>query len=160
MKLLATLLAAVLVCLPAAVRAQVATLDGSLTGARVRILVPAMAPEPFVGRLIAFAGDSVVLGATSRLATARLPLAELQRVDASDGRDRVGAALRYGAVGLVAGSVLGVVVLRTEGENNPLLGIAGAFAGAVLGAPIGAATGALLAPERWRTVWTSATGAR
>lgn len=146
--------------LPADLAAQSVAPYGVTPGARARIAVPSLAAEPFAGRVVALGGDSLVFAASSGLASVRLPLAEVQRIDASEGRDRVGSALRYGAIGLVAGSVLGVVALRREGENNPLVGMAGAFAGAVLGAPIGAATGALLAPERWRTVWTSATGSR
>lgn len=153
-----SLLPVLAVLIPAHLAAQSVTPYGVTPGARARIDVPSLAAEPFAGRVVALGGDSLVFAASSGLATVRIPLALLQRVDASDGRDRAGAALRYGGIGLVAGSVLGVVALRRERETNPLVGIAGAFAGAVLGAPIGAAIGALLAPERWRTVWTPAAG--
>lgn len=152
--LAATLLALCAPDLPA----QDASSSGPVAGMRVRVLAPTLDPQPFVGRMVAIGGDSLLLAATGGLATARLPRAVVARVDASDGHDRLGSALRYGGIGLVAGSVLGVIAVRHEAHGNPLVPMAGAFAGAVLGAPIGATIGAILAPERWRTVWTPGDG--
>lgn len=134
--------------------AQYATPYGVVPGSRVRVSIPTLATDPYIGRALAFGGDSLLLEASSGRAHARLPAADVGRVEVSDGHDRVGTALRYGAIGTVAGAVIGALSLRDQGADTfGLAPLAGAFAGGVLGGAISATVGAVLAPERWRTVW-------
>jgi hypothetical protein len=146
---LAPLFACAVVLLPLAARAQYSNPYGVVAGTRVRILAPAHADQPLVGRLVAAAGDSLVFAPSTVPASARLPLGAAQGVAVSEGHDRLRSALLYGAVGGLGG---GVLAAASFSEHDPLAGFVGFFAGAVLGAPIGGAVGAILAPERWRDV--------
>lgn len=115
----------------------------------MRITSPAFLDVPIVGRLVASGGDSLVVKASDGRATMRLPIADLRKVQVSEGRDRLSAALRFGVAGAATGAVLGGATLA----GDPLGRMVGFLAGGILGAPIGAATGAIIAPEDWRTAW-------
>lgn len=142
-------LAALLVAPVATSAAQVNTAYGPAEGDRVRVTAPAFLDVPIVGRLSAFAGDSLVMRASEGHATMRLPVAEVKQVELSEGHDRLGYALKLGMAGTVAGAFIGAASLG----DNSLERMAGFFAGAVLGGPIGAAVGAIVAPEEWRIGW-------
>lgn len=135
--------------LPAALFAQYSTPVGPAPGSRVRV-ANAGEPEPVLGRVIAFGGDSLLLGSTSGRARARLPLGDLTRIDVSDGRDRWASAYRAGVLGALLGTAYGVLTL---GKEDPTGGLVSALAGAIVIAPIGAGVGAILAPERWHGAW-------
>ncbi|MDB4878651.1 MAG: hypothetical protein JWL60_97 [Gemmatimonadetes bacterium] len=143
-----------LLALTSALPAQYAIPHGVVSGSRVRVTLPGLAAEPFIGRALAFGGDSLLLEASSGRARARIHASGVARVEVSEGHDRLGTAWRYGAAGAAVGAVIGVLSLRDEGPDTfGMAPLAGGFAGAVLGGGIGAAVGAVLAPERWRTVW-------
>lgn len=138
--------ACVLLLAPCHLVAQYATPYGPMPGSRVRVLAPSHAIEPLTGRLLAIAGDSLLLDASAGRARVRLSAASVQRVEVSKGYPRWEFAKRYGMLGSLAGGVIGAI---TFGTDDPLGGLAGIMAGAIIGAPIGAASGAILAPERW-----------
>jgi hypothetical protein len=153
---LASMFACAVLLLPSPAHAQYANPYGVAAGTRVRILAPAHADQALTGRLVAAAGDSLVLASSQGAATARIPLGAVQGVALSEGHDRVGSALRYGAIGALAGGVLAAASFR---DHDPLGGFVGFFAGAVIGLPIGGAVGAILAPERWHDVSAGTPGA-
>ena len=59
---------------PALLPAQYVTPYGPVQGARVRVTAPALQVEPAVGRLRAFAADSLVLDMSDGAAVVRLPV--------------------------------------------------------------------------------------
>jgi hypothetical protein len=136
---------------PAALPAQYATSYGPVVGSRVRVTAPTMTEGRAYGSLLAFGADSLVLDMSGR-ATVRLPVSALTRVEVSDGPDRGLSALRGGAIGAIAGGVLGTVGMRRE---DGLARLVGSIVGSGMGLFIGAAVGGFTAPERWRAVWTA-----
>lgn len=124
-------------------------------GARIRVARPKA--EWRVGTLIALANDTLVVRWADDSATARLPVAQVSRMDVSRGSERrIMSRLGRGLViGAAAGAFLGVVggaLEDCEGELfciGPAGGaVIGATAFGVTGAVIGAVTG-LRPSERW-----------
>ena len=107
---------------PSLLAAQYATPYGVLAGNRIRVTAPALSEEVMTGRLAAFGGDSLVLVASAGRATARLPLADIRMVEASEGFDRWGSARRYGAIAALAGGVIGAASLRDDITGVRIIG--------------------------------------
>lgn len=148
-----TLFAILLLAVPAAARAQYNEPGLLGGGSRIRVAAPAVAGDPVIGRLLVLSRDTLLMSAGSGDARITLPLAAVRSIDLSEGRDRRGWAVKGAGIGLVAGGLLGGLSIGNA-DRNDLAALAGFFAGAVIGTPLGAAVGAIVAPERWRSVWT------
>lgn len=160
------LCAGLLLAAPAALRAQSAS-DLAL-GTRVRVVDPASGR--IVGTVAALRGDTLVVrsGRGARERTVTLSVSSLHRLQVSRGTpSRPVSALQLGALGLVSGSVGGVVgatvprfvsgercdrrvddLCFTTGESVVL----GLIVGAPMGLAVGAVAGFLFPQERWRSV--------
>ena len=124
-------------------------------GARIRVAHPDAGIR--VGTLIALANDTLVVRWADDSATARLPIAQVSRMDVSRGSERrIMSRLGRGfGIGAASGALLGGVggaMEDCEGELFCIGPVGGAvLGGAVLGAAgavIGALTG-LTPSERW-----------
>jgi hypothetical protein len=117
------------------------------TGTRVRAVVDGSRTPAIVGIIVGATRDTVRLALTNSSIVA-LAMPSLVWLDVSDGRERGRWAFRGGAIGLLAGGIIGMMAMRDDGAGS-LAPIAGLLAGAILGAPTGAIIGAVYAPERW-----------
>ena len=143
--------AALVLTLSSTLAAQREAPYGPVAGTRVRVSAPALDDRLIYGRVVALGGDSLVLAASSGVARTRIPVIEVQRIEASRGRDRFMYALRGAGIGAVVGLVAGGFAARDSDAG--MAGIAFIFIGGALGVPVGAAAGALAAPERWQVAW-------
>jgi hypothetical protein len=116
-------------------------------GTRVRVV--AIGNEPFTGSVLRLTSDTLAVAAGSGRALVQLPTTRLTSIEVSDGRDRLGWAVKGAGIGVLAGGILGSATLGRE-EPDGLARLAGFFAGGILGAGMGALVGAVAAPERWR----------
>lgn len=135
-------------------QAQVRDLDIPL-GTRLRVFAPALGDSSMIGRFAGLQSDSLALVRGPRQAPPlRIPLARIQRLDVSAGRDRASGATVGGLLGIATGVVLGFACLAVcpedpnGGANMAPAG--GLLLGLVVGLPVGAVIGARVAPERWR----------
>jgi hypothetical protein len=123
-------------------------------GDRVRATAPTLSLSPFVGTVVAFQADSLMVQRDT--GTWRVSLASLTRLDVSQGRRShaglgAGIGLLVGAgVGAAIGSGCHAVVVPVSSEGGCIAVGAAVFGGA--GALIGAVTGALARTERWAEV--------
>jgi hypothetical protein len=160
------LCAGLLLAAPQALRAQSAA--DLAPGTRVRIVDPASGRV--VGTVAERRGDTLVVlsGQGDRERAVTLSVSSIRRLHVSRGTpSRPVSALQFGALGLVSGSVGGLVgatvpnfvsgercdprvdeLCFTTGESVVL----GLIAGAPMGLAIGAVAGFLFPQERWRSV--------
>lgn len=119
-------------------------------GAKIRVTASRALPRREVGSFTAARNDTLWMqgGSSDQVA---VPLATVERLEVSAGRARLKWALIGGAVGLLAGGVIG----GRAGAEDDITGTgaaAGFTVGALQGVVIGAAVGGLAAPRRWRLV--------
>ena len=144
----ALLLVAIALVAPAPLLAQQAT--PLPPGAKIRVTATQTLPRREVGSFTAARNDTLWMQAGSSNQVA-VPLATVERLEVSAGRARLKWALIGGAVGLLAGGVLG----GRAGAEDDFTGTgaaAGFTVGALQGVVLGAAVGGLAAPRRWRVV--------
>jgi hypothetical protein len=103
------------------------------------------------GRVQQLARDTLTLRVHDDMRV--LPLAELQRLEASRGRNR----RLWAAGGALAGATAGVVYSRATLDDDPadigsVQNTAEGLANTLTGALFGAVIGYFVAPERWRPV--------
>jgi hypothetical protein len=121
-------------------------------GDRVRVIAPAVSPDPVVGTLVTLGADTLVVQDS---ATWRFAFGAVQRVGVSRGR-KSNAVVGAG-YGLLAG--VGVGLLITSSCEPDLIFnskaqcmLAGAIFFGAAGTLVGAVTGAFVRTERWRDV--------
>ena len=120
-------------------------------GTRVRVGGDGI--QPFTGSVLRLTPDTLSVAAGSGRALVMLPTTRLTSIEVSEGRDRLGWAVKGAGIGVLAGGVIGSATL---GRDDQLARLAGFFAGGVLGAGTGVLVGAVAAPERWRRLSLSA----
>lgn len=140
------------VLMPAGLHAQSDRLSLPV-GTRIRVQATAEAP-PFTGTVWRLTSDTLAVAVSSGNALLRLPTAHVTSIEVSDGRDRLGWAVRVGGIGALAGGLLGAATFG-HGSQGDLGAFAGFFAGSILGAAGGALFGAIVAPERWDRIHLS-----
>ncbi len=118
-----------------------------LTGARLRVTAPTLAPRRVVGTVLEITEREVVLAASPTDRTS-IPRAAITHVERSQGRH--GHAVK----GLILGAVVGAVALSALNAADPETGQTAEYVwvaavGAGLGALPGAGVGALVKTERW-----------
>lgn len=118
-------------------------------GTRVRVTTGA-ADQPFTGNVFRLTADTLAVATGGGNALLQLPMTRIASVEISEGRDRIGWAVRGAGYGALAGGLIGAASLRGQGGAGDLSAIAGFFAGGVLGGGLGSLIGAIVAPERWR----------
>ena len=118
-------------------------------GTRVRVTTGA-ADQPFTGIVLRLTADTLAVATGGGNALLQLPTTRIASVEISEGRDRIGWAVRGAGYGALAGGLIGAASLRSQGGPGDLSAIAGFFAGGVLGGGFGSLIGAIVAPERWR----------
>ena len=118
-------------------------------GTRVRVTTGA-ADQPFTGNVLRLTADTLAVTTGGGNALLQLPTTRIASVEISEGRDRIGWAVRGAGYGALAGGLIGAASLRSQGGPGDLSVIAGFFAGGVLGGGFGSLIGAIGAPERWR----------
>ena len=144
----ALMLVAIAVVVPAPLLAQQAT--PLPPGAQIRVTASQTLPRREVGSFTAARNDTLWMQAR-RGDQVAIPLATVERLEMSAGRPRLKWALIGGAVGLLAGGVLG----GRAGAEDDITGTgaaAGFTVGALQGVVLGATVGGLAAPRRWRVV--------
>ena len=123
--------------------------DDLLTsGARIR--VTPMQSERFEGIAERLTMDTLTVAISGGSVVVRYPTSQLERLEVSEGRDRVASALTAGRAGAWIGAIAGAVILGSATGRDSVGPLVGFLAGGVEGAAFGAIGGALLAPERWR----------
>ena len=121
-------------------------------GERLRVSVRTLRPRTVVGRYDGRAADSLFLVPTPTNPLARIPLAEITRLEVTDGRHRGRGAVLGALAGLGAG-IAGGVLCGLLCQDGALAPIGGLFLGVVVGMPAGGVLGAtVLAPPRWRLI--------
>lgn len=147
---LATLTCALTLWLGMAARVEAQSDRRSLpAGTRVRVTTGA-ADQPFTGNVLRLTADTLAVATGGGNALLQLPTTRIASVEISEGRDRIGWAVRGAGYGALAGGFIGAASLRGHGGPGDLSAIAGFFAGGVLGGGFGSLIGAIIAPERWR----------
>lgn len=141
----------VLALLPAPVAAQRSNTADIQPEARVRIMRASPDDAWLTGRVQQLTTDTLTLRVRGDVRA--LPLAELQRVEASRGRRRT----LWAAGGALAGATAGVVYSRATLDDDPadiggVQNSAEGLANTLTGALFGAVIGYFVAPERWRSV--------
>lgn len=138
--------------LPAGLRAQSDRLYLPV-GTRVRLQTAPDAPA-FTGTVWRLTSDTLAVAVSHGNALIQLPTARVTSIEVSDGRDRLGWAVRGAGIGVLAGGLLGVVAIGRQARAD-LAVIAGFIVGAGIGATGGALVGAIAAPERWDRIHLS-----
>ncbi|HSL72525.1 MAG TPA: hypothetical protein VK864_19910 [Longimicrobiales bacterium] len=118
-------------------------------GSRVRVWPNDANAARFSGRLLGLTADSLRLEPAGTDRPQTLALSTLERIEQSEGRNRL---LGAGA-GLAVGGISGLVIARIAAEAQDKTD-SGPQAGIILaGAGVGGVIGFLMSPERWRTIW-------
>lgn len=119
-------------------------------GTRVRVTAPTVDSRRLTGPVISVSGDTLRIPLDGDVLP--IPLASVERLEVSDGKNRLAGAL----VGTVAGAAGGAAVLALAcvGTDDNCGGYTwlAAYGGAFIGAPIGAIGGFIVGRERWRTL--------
>ena len=123
-------------------------------GRRVRVFPVEAEAGRLSGRLLGLTPDSLQFQSSDTDRPQTVALSALQRVEQSEGRNRLLGA----AVGLLVGAASGVIIARIVVEEEPedIGGLGSAAEGAgitLISAAVGGAVGFFVAPERWRTIW-------
>jgi hypothetical protein len=126
-------------------------------GARIRVVAPALGERPVVGTHDTATVEWLAYRPAHADTVARIPWAQLARLEVSAGRNTrrgrvVGALVGFGT--MFAGGLLCLAICPTDPEDGANLAPAGGFIyGLIVGAPVGALLGgSRFAPERWRTI--------
>lgn len=120
------------------------------SGARVR--VTPMQSARFEGTAERLSMDTLTVAIAGGSVVVRYPTAQLERLEVSEGRNRVESAVTAGGVGAGIGAIAGALILGGATGRDGFATLVGLVAGGLEGAALGAIGGALLAPERWRDV--------
>jgi hypothetical protein len=130
-----------------------------VTGDRVRVTLIAREPQPVIGSVLELPKDELVLVAEPDSSRRAIPLAAIEKLEVSRGRQS--SALKGAAWGAlifaIPGAVLGASAGGVEDETAAETSIAGAAAagfavGAVIGAGVGALLGSFGHHEKWKEV--------
>ncbi len=147
-----SLIAIVLLMVPATGAAQRGSpLQEITTGSRVRIWSDSTTPL-MKARVLSPDPSGLTLQVMHGDMPQMLRLSDLDRIDLSRGKNRLG----WTAMGVLAGAAAGVVITRlddNEGDVTGLDGLANGFANTISGMLVGGIVGFFVAPERWRTIW-------
>lgn len=121
-------------------------------GTRVRVEAPQDAARKIVGRIVSLDSQSIIV-LTRDMTEVVVPLAGLEEIEWSQGRDLqaglLGGAMVGAGVGALALVVAGEMQSSPEGDFGPVGTLFEAAAGAVLGGLVGGMVGLAFAPERW-----------
>lgn len=128
-------------------KAQLPVPVGISPGTKMRVTAPAILPEPITGRLTSLTPDTVSI-AKSGAAVFQIPMISVQKLELSEGRNR----LKWAALGALAGGLVGGLIGGYSADNNDPTGLEAAalfIAGGTVGLVGGGVAGAVFAPERW-----------
>lgn len=145
-------LAAVGLALPAAAQ------EPLKAGAPVRVVAPALGPDPVVTRVVRLAADSLVLQTDPRLPELAIARSDITRLEVASGRGSgrtrligVGLGAGFGA-GALLGLALGSYLTNPDLQHSSNE-IGRTLGGGVIGAGIGVVIGAVLGSTRKEATW-------
>lgn len=125
-------------------------------GTRVRVTAPTVDSRRLTGPVLSASGDTLRIPLDGNVLP--IPLGSVERLEVSDGKDRLTGALLGTVVGAAGGAA--VLTLACIGSDDDCGGYTwlAAYGGAFIGAPIGAIGGYIVGRERWRTLPLSEPG--
>ena len=127
-------------------------------GTPVRIVAPALGPDPVLSRLVRLAADSLVLQSDPRLPELAIARSDITRLEVASGRGSgrtrligVGLGAGFGA-GAILGLALGSYITNPDLQHSSNE-IGRTLVGGVIGAGIGVVVGAVVGSTRKEATW-------